>query len=186
MNFLPHPTTFTIYSFGENPYIDSSICKIFLQRCGIDRDENPSFKNLDYKPIETEEKEEDQVAAGEGAESDNEEEVPPKETSNARFNSKLNTNKSLSVKLGGRLPCNWTTGAGPRIGCVRDYPSSLQFKALEHVNLSPKLIPPPNGIKGPIPSPRPSPGVRLSPRLAYMCIPSPPVISLALPKPKRS
>ncbi|KAJ4886514.1 calmodulin-binding family protein [Raphanus sativus] len=29
-------------------------------------------------------------------------------------------------------------GAGPRIGCARDYPSELQFQALEQVNLSPR------------------------------------------------
>lgn len=34
--------------------------------------------------------------------------------------------------------CRWTTGAGPRIGCVRDYPSELQFRVLEDVSLSPR------------------------------------------------
>ncbi|GMH16535.1 hypothetical protein Nepgr_018376 [Nepenthes gracilis] len=72
-----------------------------------------------------------------------------------------------------RLSCKWTTGAGPRIGCVRDYPTDLQSRALEQVNLSPRVT---NGTypnHGPIPSPRPSPKVRLSPRLAYMGLPSP-------------
>ncbi|TKY47849.1 hypothetical protein E2542_SST29910 [Spatholobus suberectus] len=43
-----------------------------------------------------------------------------------------------SYQLGKQLSCKWTTGAGPRIGCVRDYPCKLQFKALEQVSLSPR------------------------------------------------
>ncbi|KAK9102540.1 hypothetical protein Sjap_019794 [Stephania japonica] len=72
-----------------------------------------------------------------------------------------------------RLSCKWSTGAGPRIGCVRDYPTELQFQALEHVNLSPRVSPGAYRNAGPIPSPRPSPKVRLSPRLSYMGLPSP-------------
>ncbi|KAG7581823.1 hypothetical protein ISN44_As08g014610 [Arabidopsis suecica] len=52
-----------------------------------------------------------------------------------RINSKKETK---SFQLGKQLSCKWTTGAGPRIGCVRDYPSELQFQALEQVNLSPR------------------------------------------------
>lgn len=72
-----------------------------------------------------------------------------------------------------RLPCNWTTGTGARIGCVRDYPKGLQSRALEQVNLSPRVAPGHLANYGPVPSPRPSPKVRVSPRLAYMGIPSP-------------
>ncbi|KAK7291830.1 hypothetical protein RIF29_07285 [Crotalaria pallida] len=72
-----------------------------------------------------------------------------------------------------RLSQKWYSGAGPRIGCVRDYPEHLQSRALEQVNLSPR----PNSARltnyGPIPSPRPSPKVRMSPRIAYMGLPSP-------------
>ncbi|KAE9608142.1 hypothetical protein Lalb_Chr08g0232351 [Lupinus albus] len=68
-----------------------------------------------------------------------------------------------------RLSCKWSTGAGPRIGCVRDYPEHLQLRALEQVNLSPGPV----CNYGPIPSPRPSPNVRISPRLVYMGLPSP-------------
>ncbi|KAJ6407215.1 hypothetical protein OIU84_010676 [Salix udensis] len=83
-------------------------------------------------------------------------------------------NKQATVfDLTTRLPCNWTTGAGPRIGCVRDYPKGLQSRALEQVNLSPRVAPGQLANYGPIPSPRPSPKVRVSPRLAYMGIPSP-------------
>ncbi|KAM7509691.1 hypothetical protein LguiA_020144 [Lonicera macranthoides] len=72
-----------------------------------------------------------------------------------------------------RLSRKWSSGAGPRIGCVREYPTELQFQALEQVNLSPGV-----GSKhfdgyGPIPSPRPSPKIRLSPRIAYMGVASP-------------
>ncbi|KAL4583679.1 hypothetical protein LXL04_008262 [Taraxacum kok-saghyz] len=63
----------------------------------------------------------------------------------------------------------WTSGTGPRIGCVREYPTNLQFQALEQVNLSPRKV---NSLmfstNCPIPSPRPSPRVHLSPRLVNM------------------
>lgn len=77
---------------------------------------------------------------------------------------------------GNRLSCKWTTGVGPRISCVRDYPTELQFKALEQVNLPPRVAP---GVvnHGPIPSPRPSPNIHLSPRIATMGLPSPRSIS---------
>ncbi|XP_075512857.1 IQ domain-containing protein IQM1-like isoform X1 [Primulina tabacum] len=76
--------------------------------------------------------------------------------------------------LARRMSCKWSTGAGPRIGCVREYPAELQFRALEKVNLSPRVAyGPPIKDYGPIPSPRPSPNVRLSPRVAYMGLPSP-------------
>ncbi|GER50678.1 calmodulin binding protein, partial [Striga asiatica] len=46
--------------------------------------------------------------------------------------------KMGSFQLGKQLSCKWSTGAGPRIGCLRDYPSGLQCHALEKVNLSPR------------------------------------------------
>ncbi|XP_044505288.1 IQ domain-containing protein IQM2-like [Mangifera indica] len=52
---------------------------------------------------------------------------------------RINSLKGMkSYQLGKQLSFKWTTGAGPRIGCVRDYPSELQFRALEKVNLSPR------------------------------------------------
>ncbi|GMJ00879.1 hypothetical protein like AT3G13600 [Hibiscus trionum] len=52
---------------------------------------------------------------------------------------RINSKKGMkSYQLGKQLSCKWTTGAGPRIGCVRDFPSKLQFRALERVNLSPR------------------------------------------------
>ncbi|OIW19375.1 hypothetical protein TanjilG_03509 [Lupinus angustifolius] len=78
-----------------------------------------------------------------------------------------------AFNLSKKLSRKWCSGAGPRIGCVRDYPEHLQSMALEQVNLSPR----PNSSRltnyGPIPSPRPSPKVRMSPKIAYMGLPSP-------------
>ena len=52
---------------------------------------------------------------------------------------RINSHKGMkSYQLGKHLSFKWTTGAGPRIGCVRDYPCELQFRALEKVNLSPR------------------------------------------------
>ncbi|XP_042513856.1 IQ domain-containing protein IQM2-like [Macadamia integrifolia] len=66
---------------------------------------------------------------------ENEEEIVPKESILRRINS----HKGMtSYQLGKQLSCKWTTGAGPRIGCMRDYPSELQFRVLEQVNLSPR------------------------------------------------
>ena len=76
-------------------------------------------------------------------------------------------------RLASRLSCKWTTGNGARIGCVRDYPIDLQSRALEQVNLSPRVVPSNFANYGPVPSPRPSPKVHLSPRLSYMGLPSP-------------
>lgn len=88
---------------------------------------------------------------------------------------KINSNGSKAeapVYLAKRLSCKWSTGVGPRIGCVRDYPSELQSKALEQVNLSPRIAP--GFVKyGPIPSPRPSPKIHLSPGIAGLGLPSP-------------
>ena len=37
-----------------------------------------------------------------------------------------------------QLSSKWATDVGPRIGCMRDYPSELQAWVLEQSNLSPK------------------------------------------------
>lgn len=83
------------------------------------------------------------------------------------------------------LTCRWSTGTGPRIRCVRDYPQDLQSMALEHVNLSPRLTGSPSRKRDPVPSPRPSPGMILSPRLASVGF-QPRTVSLKLPDFKRS
>lgn len=75
---------------------------------------------------------------GHGGEAEGEEEeevVVPQEKIMHRINSKM---AHRSYQLGKQLSSRWTTGAGPRIGCVRDYPPELQFRSLEQVSLSPR------------------------------------------------
>nr|XP_009778617.1 PREDICTED: uncharacterized protein LOC104227934 isoform X2 [Nicotiana sylvestris] len=43
-----------------------------------------------------------------------------------------------SYHLGHQLSVSWSTGAGPRIGCVADFPAELRWQALELTNLSPR------------------------------------------------
>lgn len=62
----------------------------------------------------------------------------PEEKIMQRINSHKETK---SFQLAKHLSCRWSTGAGPRIGCVRDYPSELQVRALEEVSLPPKHSP---------------------------------------------
>ncbi|XP_077209939.1 IQ domain-containing protein IQM2-like [Tasmannia lanceolata] len=68
---------------------------------------------------------------------EDEDEVVPNESILRRINSKKGMN---SYQLGRQLSFKWTTGAGPRIGCVRDYPTEIQFRTLEQVNLSPRSV----------------------------------------------
>ena len=49
-----------------------------------------------------------------------------------------------SYQLGKQLSRTWSTGAGPRIGCVADYPVELRLHALELVHLSPRTPPTPS------------------------------------------
>ncbi|KAK9062365.1 hypothetical protein SSX86_019551 [Deinandra increscens subsp. villosa] len=53
---------------------------------------------------------------------------------------RINSHKeNKSLQLAKQLSCRWTTGAGPRIGCVRDYPLELQTRAMEEMCLSPRI-----------------------------------------------
>ncbi|KAG0458408.1 hypothetical protein HPP92_023565 [Vanilla planifolia] len=64
-----------------------------------------------------------------------------------------------SCQLGEKLSFKWTTGVGPRIGYVRDYPSEIQFRSLEQVSLSPRGSEgcrPFTSTTAGIPSPRPA------------------------------
>jgi hypothetical protein len=62
----------------------------------------------------------------------------PQEAILKRISSRKEMN---SYQLGHQLPRSWSTGAGPRIGCVADYPAELRAQALKFVHLSPsKLI----------------------------------------------
>ncbi|XP_024029368.1 IQ domain-containing protein IQM3 [Morus notabilis] len=47
--------------------------------------------------------------------------------------------EASSYQLGEQLSLKWSTGAGPRIGCVADYPTDLRAQALGFVDLSPTL-----------------------------------------------
>jgi hypothetical protein len=52
---------------------------------------------------------------------------------------RIDSHKGMkSYQLAKCLSSKWATGAGPRIGCMRDYPSELQFRVLEQANLSPR------------------------------------------------
>ncbi|KAI3822929.1 hypothetical protein L1987_10530 [Smallanthus sonchifolius] len=66
------------------------------------------------------------------------EDTVPKKSILQRIDSHKGTK---SFQLGRQLSCKWSTGAGPRIGCLRDYPTELQSHALEQANLSPKSAP---------------------------------------------
>nr|KYP73991.1 hypothetical protein KK1_006659 [Cajanus cajan] len=70
-----------------------------------------------------------------------------------------------SYQLADQLATKWTTGAGPRIGCMRDYPLELQNIILEQQNLSPRT-------RSAAPSSRISALSRFSPHVAF---PPPPL-----------
>lgn len=67
----------------------------------------------------------------------------PKEAIFQRINSK----KLDTYELGHQLSRTWSTGAGPRIGCIADYPLELRFQALEFTELSPRRLPPPSPLR---------------------------------------
>ncbi|KAL2332263.1 hypothetical protein Fmac_019844 [Flemingia macrophylla] len=77
-----------------------------------------------------------------------------------------------SVEENKPMSSKWTTGVGPRIGCVREYPEKFQVQAFEQLKLSPRVDNATFADKTPIPSPRPS-TKHLSPRLVNMGLPTP-------------
>ncbi|XP_042053732.1 IQ domain-containing protein IQM6-like [Salvia splendens] len=67
-----------------------------------------------------------------------EEKEEEKVVSEEKIMKRINSHKGIrSYELAQSLCCKWTTGAGPRIGCVRDYPVELQLRALQEVCFSP-------------------------------------------------
>ena len=52
-----------------------------------------------------------------------------------RIESKRDAN---SNQLGHQVSLKWSTGAGPRIGCIADYPHNLKERALKFIHLSSK------------------------------------------------
>lgn len=157
-----------------------------MQRYTVD-DARTSFKDVDEESNSKKEMLQDlsttaRLADANGTNSDG----PRNEASLVHTYQDVQATKTPSIKepkfdLAKRLSCKWTSGVGPRIGCVRDYPVQLQFQALEKVNLSPRPGLGQSKSCIPIPSPRPSPKVRMSPRLAYMGLPSPRELGIALP-----
>jgi hypothetical protein len=143
---------------------------ISLQKCSID-DDHDSFKVVDDKEI----KEVFTTITSTDTKANDVDGPIDNTTANTQQDSTDANAAKLQAPvfdLSKRLSCKWTSGCGPRIGCVRDYPAELQSRALEQVNLSPRTNPG-AGSCVPIPSPRPSPKIRVSPRLAYMGLPSP-------------
>lgn len=102
--------------------------------------------------------------------------VPPsKEQPFGYIEDNVVSNVEGSVKENKPLSSKWTTGVGPRIGCLREYPTELQLLALEKLNLAPRINHGTSTFAGktPIPSQRPSPKVYLSPRVVNLGLPSP-------------
>ncbi|XP_016497870.1 IQ domain-containing protein IQM3 isoform X1 [Nicotiana tabacum] len=66
-------------------------------------------------------------------------ESPRTEVPTTAILQRINSKKSAkSYQLGHQLSLAWSTGAGPRIGCIADYPAELRQQALELTNLSPR------------------------------------------------
>lgn len=163
-HYLPTEDNFKEFiSFLEEHHVDLANVK----RCAIDDDRPSSNKDMEKTLSQTCDAD---VAKDDGPVSDVSKTTGDQE--NFRPTGEDQTEAPV-VDLTKRLSCKWTSGVGPRIGCVRDYPIDLQSQALEKVNLSPRvtLSQPKNCY--PIPSPRPSPKIRVSPRLAFMGLPSP-------------
>ncbi|KAF8395370.1 hypothetical protein HHK36_019316 [Tetracentron sinense] len=73
---------------------------------------------------------------------------------------RINSKKAASsYQLGRQLSLKWSTGAGPRIGCVADYPLELRVHALEFVDLSPRTPATPSSFRQitSLVSPKPGP-----------------------------
>ncbi|XP_061360728.1 IQ domain-containing protein IQM6 [Gastrolobium bilobum] len=74
---------------------------------------------------------------------------------------RIDSHKGMkSYQLAYHLSTKWTTGAGPRIGCMRDYPAELQLLILEQQNLSPRT-------RTAAPSPHIPPLSRFSPHVPF-------------------
>ncbi|KAG6772585.1 hypothetical protein POTOM_024002 [Populus tomentosa] len=170
-HYLPNEDNFKEFiSFLEEHNVDLTNVK----KCSID-DDYDSFKVVDDKPREVEIKDVFTTITSTDTKANDVDGPIDNTTANTQHDGTETNAANLQAPvfdLSKRLSCKWTSGYGPRIGCVRDYPAELQSRALEQVNLSPRINPG-AGSCVPIPSPRPSPKVRVSPRLAYMGLPSP-------------
>ncbi|XP_023001836.1 IQ domain-containing protein IQM1 [Cucurbita maxima] len=162
-HYLPTENNFKEFiNFLEEHSVDLTNVK----RCSVD-DDNYSDKDV-VKETSTATLSEDMVVE------DVDLEIPVKLVSTLEQQKNPGTRiEAPLIDVPKRLLCRWSSGVGPRIGCVKEYPAELQARALEQVNLSPRHTPGFFGSSVPIPSPRPSPKIRMSPRLSYMGIPSP-------------
>ncbi|KAF0916249.1 hypothetical protein E2562_005868 [Oryza meyeriana var. granulata] len=175
-HYLPTEENFREFiSFLEENNVDLADVK----RCSVDDDEYPSFKKTAEQPEEAEKPAEpthDEIL-------DSSQIVLP-EVDIVKEVLVENKDTEEAPKMASLPSFKWATSNGARIGCVRDYPADLQSMALEHVNLSPRVVPSPTTNRLPIPSPRPSPKIRLSPRLHYMGLPTPTGCKLPIPSPE--
>ncbi|GFP90134.1 hypothetical protein PHJA_001157300 [Phtheirospermum japonicum] len=156
-HYLPTEDNFLEFiSFLEEHHVDMTSVK----RCSVDDDELPAAKIKVEPAIAKEYGIEDMGPANHGPEG-----------RTAINTTNINATELVLTKA---MSCKWATGVGPRIGCVRDYPMELQSQALEKVNLSPSVNHSPrySNADPPIPSPRPSSTIRVSPRLASMGLPN--------------
>ncbi|XP_051224639.1 IQ domain-containing protein IQM1 [Lolium perenne] len=181
-HYLPTEENFKEFiSFLEENSVDLTNVK----RCSVDDDEYPSFKKTtDEQPTEVEQEEKPTEVEHDQTLDSSEIQLPEMDIVKEMVAEDSAETEAATANLASLPSFKWATAAGARIGCVRDYPADLQSMALEHVNLSPRVVPSPRTNRLPIPSPRPSPKVRLSPRLQYMGLPTPPGRRLPIPSPE--
>ncbi|KAE8690558.1 Homogentisate prenyltransferase isoform 1 [Hibiscus syriacus] len=72
---------------------------------------------------------------GEDDEQEEDEKPIPKEKIMRRIDSHK---EPKSYQLADQLSSKWSSGAGPRISCMRDYPSELQYRVLEKAHYFPR------------------------------------------------
>ncbi|KAF7029646.1 hypothetical protein CFC21_041341 [Triticum aestivum] len=179
-HYLPTEENFREFiSFLEENNVDLANVK----RCSVDDDEYPSFKKSSDEPTEMEGDDEKPTEEAQHDETLNSSQIELPEMDIIK-EVVAEDNAETETKMASLPSFKWATAAGARIGCVRDYPADLQSMALEHVNLSPRVVPSPSANRLPIPSPRPSPKIRLSPRLHYMGLPTPTGRRLPIPSPE--
>lgn len=175
-HYLPTEENFKEFiSFLEDHHVDLTNVK----RCATDEDYT-SFENTANEP-ESKPETKESLPAGATSANVDATKIKAPTTSNTSLATDNHDEygqdgakaKAAVFDISKRLSCKWSSGVGPRIGCVRDYPSDLQTQALEQLNLTPTAKPGGSRSLCPIPSPRPSPKIRMSPRLSYMGLPSP-------------
>nr|CAB3460544.1 unnamed protein product [Digitaria exilis] len=163
-HYLPTEENFNEFiSFLQEHNVDLTNVK----RCSVDDDEYPSLKRKQSSAVDPssqqEEEEPKETMAGQTT-------TAMEEDIGAAAEAPADAAEEDEASSSSRALVKWTSGAGARIGCVRDYPAELQSRALEQVNLSPSRssAAAPPLLPWPVPSPRPSPRIRLSPRVQYM------------------